>query len=364
MMARLALLLGSLIVGLVILELGARRLRGPEWLDQWPNLVTAQRAESAGDVARHAIHDDILGFVPRPGARLLNLALERDGTIRQTNASHDAKGLRLPPAGAPLSLPGPPILAVGDSFTYGAEVDDADTWPVALQAILGQPVVNAGTNGYGIDQIVLRAERVTRIVHPGAIVVALIHDDLRRAELSRVWGADKPYFDVAGDALVLRNVPVPRSTELQAPLTLVQRLLGRSVLIHMAMQAVGLMDDWSNDAIRVHPEGNGERIACLLMDRLAAFGRAAEAKIVVVALYDADAWRWRWLGLLARQQRTLEATLSCAAKAGIETIDSYNAFDRAIASDGIDALYHRWHPTAAGNRLIAELAAARLKQAE
>lgn len=360
MMGRLALLLGSLLFGLVVLELGARLMRGPEWLTEWPNLVTVHRRGSAGDVARYAVHDDALGFAPLPGARLVNLARESDG-LRQTNASHDAQGLRMAPAGAPLSLPGPAILAAGDSFTYGAEVDDADTWPVALQSILGQPVVNAGANGYGIDQIVLRAEKVTRAVHRGAIVVAFIQDDLRRAEMSRVWGADKPYFDVAGDTLTLRNVPVPPPTATQAPLTLWQRLFGRSVLVQMTMQALGLMDDWSHDYVRIHSAGEGERIACLLMKRLAAFGHRADAKILVVALYDADAWRWRWFGALARQHRAAGATLSCAAQAGIETIDTYDAFDRAISAQGVDAVYHRWHPNAAGNRLIAELIATRLR---
>lgn len=359
-MGRLALLLGSLLFGLIILELGARLMRGPEWLTEWPNLVTVHRAGSATDVARHAVHDDALGFAPLPGARLLNLARETDG-IRQTNASHDVQGLRMAPEGAPLSLPGPAILAAGDSFTYGAEVDDADTWPVALQSILGQSVVNAGANGYGIDQIVLRAEKVARTVHPGVIVVAFIYDDLRRAEMSRVWGANKPYFDVAGETLTLRNVPVSPPTATQAPLTPWQRLFGRSVLIQMTFQALGLMDDWSHDYVRVHSAGDGEHIACLLMQRLATFGHQVDAKILVVALYDADAWRWRWLGSLARQHRAVGATLSCAAKAGIGTIDTYDAFDRAIAAQGIDSVYHRWHPNAAGNRLIAELIATRLR---
>ncbi|MFO1161154.1 MAG: GDSL-type esterase/lipase family protein [Reyranellaceae bacterium] len=362
MTGRIALLLGSLLFSLIILELGARLLRGPEWLAHWPNLVTMHRAGSAMDVSRHTVHDDALGFKPRPGARLINLARESGG-IRQTKASHDAQGLRVAPAGSPLAPPGPPILAAGDSFTYGAEVDDADTWPVALQSILGQPVVNAGANGYGIDQIVLRAEQVARQIHPGAIVVGFIQDDLRRAEMSRVWGANKPYFDMAGEALTLRNVPVPEPAGTQATLTFWQRLLGRSVLVQITMDALGLLDDWSLDYVRVHVSGEGGHIACLLMQRLAALGRQSEARVVVVALYDADAWRWRWLGLLARQQRATAATLSCAARAGLATIDTYDAFAQVIDSTGVDSLYHRWHPNAAGNRLIAELVATRLQQA-
>ena len=51
-----------------------------------------------------------------------------------------------------------PILAVGDSYTYGEEVGENDSWPAQLQRIKNQRVLNAGVSGYGFDQSVLRAE--------------------------------------------------------------------------------------------------------------------------------------------------------------------------------------------------------------
>ena len=41
----------------------------------------------------------------------------------------------------------------------GDEVDDREAWPAQLQGLLGRRVVNGGVTGYGLDQMVLRAER-------------------------------------------------------------------------------------------------------------------------------------------------------------------------------------------------------------
>lgn len=56
-----------------------------------------------------------------------------------------------------------PILAVGDSFTSGENVGDLDSWPAQLQRLTGHTVLNGGVSGYGLDQIVLRTERLTAL---------------------------------------------------------------------------------------------------------------------------------------------------------------------------------------------------------
>ena len=38
----------------------------------------------------------------------------------------------------------PVIVAVGDSFTFGDEVSDSETWPAWLERKLGSPVINGG----------------------------------------------------------------------------------------------------------------------------------------------------------------------------------------------------------------------------
>ena len=161
----------------------------------------------------------------------------------------------------------PIVLAVGDSYTYGEEVSDDESWPAFLQTKLARPVVNGGVSGYGFDQIVLRAEVLALQTRPGTIVAAFIADDIRRTELSRLWGAEKPYFDLDGDRLLLRNVPVSPRPDPRTTLTLTEFLLGRSYLFDFVLRRLDLIYDWFNDRVRVHPAGTGERIACALTGR-------------------------------------------------------------------------------------------------
>src|SRR5262249_34362993 len=76
------------------------------------------------------------------------------------------------------------LLAVGDSFTAGSEVADGDPWPALLEAIIQQPVVNAGAGGYGSDQIVMRAEKLLPIVRPQVLLVGMLDQDILRAGYS------------------------------------------------------------------------------------------------------------------------------------------------------------------------------------
>ena len=78
---------------------------------------------------------------------------------------------------------------------------DGATWLAQLQRLAGRKVLNAGASGYGFDQSVLRAEKIAATRRPSAIVVSFIADDIRRTEMRRMWGAEKPYFDFQGAGL-------------------------------------------------------------------------------------------------------------------------------------------------------------------
>jgi len=203
---RVALVVGSILFSLLVLELGVRAVNGDEqggWhaLVHWPNLVVQARTLSwaRGDNSR-AVADTRLGFVGRPNY------VSSDGALH-----YDTHSFRVTPAPEGVALDEPPILVVGDSYAHGDEVRDAETWPAHLQALLHRRVVNAAMSGYGIDQMVLRAAMVAPDVKPAAIVLSFIADDARRAEMKRVWGVEKPYFELINGVLVERNVPVPTS---------------------------------------------------------------------------------------------------------------------------------------------------------
>jgi hypothetical protein len=345
MIGRLLLVLGSIVFSLAALELGLRATRGWTGLIAWPNLVVEARTINwaTGSNSR-AVPDPRLGFVGRPGYR------SSDGEL-----SYDAHGLRPTPAPDGLTLEEPPILVVGDSFAHGDEVRDGESWPARLQPLIRRRVVNAAMSGYGIDQMVLRAEIVAREVRPAAIVLSFIADDVRRAEMKRVWGAGKPYFELVDGALVERNVPVPPPPDPRSTLDLWQRLFGWSVLLDTTLEALGWHYEWVVDYARVLPRGTGERLACPLFKRLAAIG----VPVLVVAEYDPYHWQddsWR-----AVTRKTDDAALACAAAAGLATLDLFATIDEGVRTQGLWTIYRRAHPSPAGTELAARRIAAELQ---
>ncbi len=349
MAGRLALVVGSILFSLAVLEVGVRALDGWDGLSHWPNLVLKLRNDSwaRGDISR-AVPDPGLGFVGRPGYR------SGDGAL-----TYDAHGLRPTPAPEGVALAEPPVLVVGDSFAHGDEVRDGESWPAKLQALIGRRVINAAMSGYGIDQMVLRAEILAREAKPAAIILSFIADDVRRAEMKRVWGAEKPYFEEVDGRLVERNVPVPPSPDPSSTLDLWQRLFGWSVLLDTVLRPWGWQYEWAIDHVRVHPRGSGERLACPLFKRLATIG------VPVLVVVEYDPYHWQDDGWRAVTRKTDDAVLACARAAGLATLDLFEAIDEGVRRQGLWTIYRRAHPSPVGTELAAkriavELAARRI----
>jgi GDSL-like Lipase/Acylhydrolase family len=336
---RIALLGASIVLTLAVLELGCRVERGRYYLLHWPNLVLDSREGAARYLEQAMVHDDALGYAPRPGH------VRRD-------AAHDDEGLPRTPAPAGLA-PRPLLLAMGDSFTYGAEVGDADTWPSHLQNLLGVRVLNGGVPAYGLDQTVLRSERLARKFQPQAIILSFIADDLRRNELSRFVGFNKPFLIQAGDELTPAG-PVPPPQPARQSLSRWDRLFGWSVLFNVVLRRLDWLEDWPADSVRALPGGAGERMACPLMRRLAALG----VPVLVVAQYDPEAWDDD-ARIAGEQRRQASVVRRCAAQAGLATLDTHAALDQ----QGARRLFMpEGHLTAEGNALTATAIAAALKR--
>jgi lysophospholipase L1-like esterase len=347
---RIALVAVSLVFGLLSIELGLRAVSG--FLFWWPNFVVFARTSLTGFHADAYVRDERLGYVPRPG-----FATENGYDAPEIHI--DAQGFRVT-GDAPTTAGAAPILALGDSYTYGAEVADRATWPAHLQRLTGRPVLNAGVAGYGFDQIVLRAGVLASSVHPSAIVVDFIADDLRRMEASRLWSADKPYFDIDNGQLVLRNVPLPPPTDPRRTLSPVQQVLGYSFLVDFIIRRLDLLENWFGDHIRVHPAGTGEKIACLLTGDLLDIQRKSAVPLLLVAQYDPFVWKTD--AFAAEQRRATKAVLDCARQRGLKVLDTFDALAAAKTPGGPQGLYGQWHMNDAGNDVIAGLIAAALDQ--
>lgn len=107
------------------------------------------------------------------------------------------------------------VLAIGDSYTYGSEVDANQTYSSYLeQALASGEVLNMGVRAYGIDQAALKYLKYGRQYRPDVVVFAIFGPDYVRTPLTFFRFA-KPLFQLgpAGD-LVLTGTPIPSPAEM------------------------------------------------------------------------------------------------------------------------------------------------------
>lgn len=274
-LAKVALAPIAFVVALLCAE-GALRLYHGE-LFTWENLRSHFWVRKL--VGKPAdVYDAHLGWVPEPGT------YEHAGTTASPAWSTAIGPDRLRTNGGERPA-GRPLLAVGDSFTFGNEVDDGETWPAYLEQILDRAVLNGGTSSYGLDQVVMRAEQLLVEHQPEVVVLAYIGDDIQRCQLSfyTTW---KPYFDIADGELVLRNSPVPPGSTVNgvwepAP----PPELGWVGYSYVARSLLLRLDRnwWIYGMGREHKRGH--EVASLLLRRIARSAREHGAKLVVARLY-------------------------------------------------------------------------------
>ncbi len=101
------------------------------------------------------------------------------------------------------------ILLLGDSFTFGDEVSDNETYAYYLQSMLpNAEVINMGVHGYGHDQMLLLFLEQGLQYQPDMVILGFIQTDLDR-NLVSFRDFAKPRFMVRAGELVLTHSPVP-----------------------------------------------------------------------------------------------------------------------------------------------------------
>ena len=382
----LALLAATVVLCLLAAEAVSRLVDPAASLWRWPNLAVAAPMPAPGE-AQFAYHPT-LGWAPVAGSSATMLGRPLSFTAQATRAhNRDRQPPGGPsagpssdgsPAGPSTGLPagdlptgaapagpsagpstgpstGAPIIAFGDSMTEGFGVGDDETWPAHLERLTGRPVLNAGVRGYGLDQMVLRAERMIPEIRPSMVILAFIADDISRTALAVRDARGKPWFVPEGSGLVLRNVPV-QAADGSPPLTAARRLLGHSHLVDRIAARLGMRQAW-----RGSEAGTGAdpfAVSCRLMERFAAVAKREGADALVVALPEQGVFRDA--GAAAGQRAALTEVLGCAARAGLATLDTLPAFEAAKAGRDLGAYYAMMHFTDRGNALAARAIAAAL----
>jgi hypothetical protein len=185
------LFVATIIFCLLVLEIGLRAYHG-EWGYTNFRLPQIDLVNRDYPVAL----DAELGWVPKQDAQgidpytwLTPATILKDGTRSNGTRSNSGEGV--------LDA-NHPILAVGDSFTFGMGMSDRQTWPAQLEQLSGRRVINGGVSGYGIDQAFLRAKNLLSRYPISTVIFSFIPDDIHRCRTSVGWGAAKPYFDFKG----------------------------------------------------------------------------------------------------------------------------------------------------------------------
>jgi hypothetical protein len=323
-----------LFILLVGLEVVVRVIRAPLWFRSFREL-RLNLAHRNFPAEPHPV----LGYVPSTTGHALESRWGSRVTI-------DAEGFRSNGRPSPGST-GTPIVAVGDSFTFGDQVDDDETWPAYLEAILRRPVHNGGVFGYSLGQSTLRAEEILAGMPAEFLVVSVYPDDINRCEFSKRY-APKPYFDIVDSRLVLhvpgeRGPPSPEDERRRQ----IKNALGYSALLDAIFFATVKVWWYKEErSTRVHPPGEGLKIARLLVERIGSLCHERGCVPLIVSQGP------------ALSDETTEL-LKHAERQGILTLDLIGRVT-ALAGDDPEIMvrYFDRHMTPAGNRWVAEEIAA------
>ena len=189
----------------------------------WGRLVELYEPilDSMTEIEYYIEQDSDLGWVPGPNRS------SKNGLY-----STSAEGVRSARPGVSFMSPDAAgsddeiirVALVGDSFTFGIDVQFEDSWGYLLSESLGPgyQVLNFGVPGYGVDQTYLRCLRDAIPWKPHIIVFGFIDEDLKRSLTlyrfitSPGWGYpfSKPRFVFEGDELRLVNQPTVTPREM------------------------------------------------------------------------------------------------------------------------------------------------------
>ena len=237
------------------------------------------------------------------------------------------------------------IAVVGDSTTFGEEVDDQQTLPVYLeQRLPDSEILNFGVHGYGAGQMLLLLEERVFDYRPDLVVVVYLTLDVFR-DTEAEFVHPKPIFTVEDGRLELRNVPVPEATR-------------QPWLLRHCFTAAWL---WGRPDVTPDRAGDVDHAALLaaILRRMKEAGDAHGVPVVPVHLIDRNTLE------AARRDPTFRSAVDTMRRVVLEADDALDLsrlLDEAQRADPSGLTERHGHWSARGNALIASRIALHLKQ--
>lgn len=204
-----------------------------------------------------AVFDEDLGWVNKPDACGYGMFGEF--------MSFDSRTFRKNNNGITVGK-SPVILAIGDSYTVGVEVDNADTWPSQLELKSRIKVFNGGVGGYGLDQMLTRTRLVAEKQKIDFIIVAFIAESITRVKQKKQFSIMKPNYSIRDGKLIPSKV----KREDYPPPDYFKKIAGYSYVVHLLMSKIceeywkkgGLFDTEYEDMDEID-------VSCKLIDEFA-----------------------------------------------------------------------------------------------
>lgn len=225
------------------------------------------------------------------------------------------------------------ILAVGDSFTAGSEVDDWESWPAYLEQKLETPVVNGGVGGYGTDQILLRAEQLLPIVKPKVLIAGFLQDDILRAAYSS-YGRPKPYFEVRDGALVMHPPTLASFDKVTGGFSdrvnkAVQRWGGHSALLHSVLGRLA-PEFWlaSKGQVYTRVSIDEVEVTCKLLERVKSKTDELGVRMLLFMQYGGG-----HNAALSPPTSHAQLVMDCAEAHGIQVVDELPSLQAVVKED-------------------------------
>ena len=242
------------------LSIDALRTRIQGHDDASKRLLWVATREGRNEVAySFDVHHPTRGWALRPGIRELRVFGDR---VLNSN-SRGLRGTTEHPYRKPAGTRR--VLVFGDSFTFGEDVSDDETYSHHLeQRLSGVEVLNFGVHGYGHDQMLLYLREEGVKYQPDVVVLGFLYDDMER-NLLGFRDYAKPHFELRDGRLELRGVPVPSPEETLA------REVFRSKFADLWTILVGR---WRSGAAEEHMK----RLTLAILDEIARVVREAGAE--------------------------------------------------------------------------------------
>jgi hypothetical protein len=323
-----ALFLATIIFSLLAIEVGLRAYHGAWTFENF-------RFKQPNKFGYH-IYDPELGWIPKSSNQWgTSIAILQDG-IRSNGGGEVWDGT------------GDPILAVGDSYTFGDQVSDSETWPAQLEKLSGRRAINGGVDGYGTDQIFLRARRLLSRYRFNTVIFSFIPDDIRRSQMSVMFATAKPYFDFKDDQLKLENIPVPPTFRPEKE-SMLLRALEHSQLVDTVMKR--LYSEWwlrAPSEKQVQDQEKAIEVTCALLRELEELTNSRGSELIVLAQ--------RGETETSSESMAANSVLSCISGPRTRVLDLKPALSELKAKD--PSRYHRLynpflHMSAEGNEFVA-----------